>query len=81
MHTLQGDPPPDDPEFKAHVLCEHSNLTINANNRRRISFRVSHLKCPPGTDAEAMQSVCNAFEATISGMGSSRMECRTLFKM
>ena len=40
MHTSQGDPPPDAPEYNTHVLCEHKHLAINAKNRRLISESV-----------------------------------------
>ncbi|GBE82261.1 cysteine proteinase [Sparassis latifolia] len=38
MHNpSQGDPPPDAPDFKYHVKCEHDDLSTNVTARRRVS--------------------------------------------
>ncbi|KAL4247306.1 peptidase C19 family protein [Abortiporus biennis] len=44
MHTPSlPDPPPDDPEYDAHVKCEHGGLCANMSFRRRISVEGYHL--------------------------------------
>jgi len=44
MHTpLQGDAPPDAPEYLGHVVCEHGQLSLVSTARRSISTEVGYI--------------------------------------
>lgn len=44
MHTpLQGDAPPDAPEYLGHVVCAHGQLSLVSTARRSISTKVSSI--------------------------------------
>lgn len=60
MHKRgEGDPSPDDPRFLAEVVCEHGNLVVDTNKRRRISIEVGYTCTTLETDTETLSGLSN----------------------
>ncbi|KAG2041623.1 cysteine proteinase [Suillus americanus] len=80
MHTpLQGDAPPDAPEYLGHVVCEHGQLSLVSTARKSISTKACDIikgLFPQWVPRSTQQELCAVCEATINMSREDKRELR-----
>ncbi|KAG1827163.1 cysteine proteinase [Suillus subaureus] len=80
MHILlQGDMPPDAPEYLGHVVCEHGQLSLVSTARKSISTKAGDIikgLFPQWVPRSTQEELCAVCEATINMSREDKRELR-----
>lgn len=80
IHTpLQGDAPPDAPEYLGHVVCEHDQLSLVSTARKSISTKAGDIikgLFPQWVPRSTQEELCAVCEATINMSREDKRELR-----
>lgn len=80
MHTpLQGDAPPDAPEYLGHVVCEHGQLSLVSTARKSIPTKAGDIingLFPQWIPRSTQEEPCAVCEATINMSREDKRELR-----